>query len=566
MDTKINFFSSIRTKVVLAIVAMVLFAGIGVKIVYDTNMDKAMQTTNKNYMEDLSTAYGTLLDLQSAEMGVDKTLTPEVLSAELAGVGVAGMKTSYVYVVSPDGTMLYHPTPEKIGEKVENAAVSAVVSKIANKQPVQNGVIEYEFKGAMKYASIYVNEGQDYILVVTADADELFQTLTRTKGIGLTMLAVFFILTVLLGSVLAYLVIKPVNALSKITLQISDMDFKASEEHKKLNERKDETGRMSRALWVLREALVQVVVDIREKSDTLMEAAERLSQNVTETNSNMAQVETAVNEIAQGASSQAEETLQASENVIRMGEMVQETDGQVDKLLAYAQEIQKSAASAKEVLNSLNEVNGQAESYIDMIAVQTNTTNESAMKISEATKLISEIAEQTNLLSLNASIEAARAGEAGRGFAVVASEIQKLAEQSNESANRIEDIINELLADSKKAVATMDSVKAIMKTQSEQVGQTDEAFNSINDGIQESIRGINSISDQTGQLDKERGNVVDVVQSLTAVAEENAANAEETSASVVEITSIIDEISDETTTLREISENLEEKVSVFKID
>ena len=71
--------------------------------------------------------------------------------------------------------------------------------------------------------------------------------------------------------------------------------------------------------------------------------------------------------------------------------------------------------------------------------------NQSAQQIREATELITDIAAQTNLLSLNASIEAARAGENGRGFAVVADQIRNLSEQSRQSAERIVQIVNDLL-------------------------------------------------------------------------------------------------------------------------
>ncbi len=153
-----------------------------------------------------------------------------------------------------------------------------------------------------------------------------------------------------------------------------------------------------------------------------------------------------------------------------------------------------------------------------MIYEQTNTTNESAMKIREATTLITSIAEETNLLSLNASIEAARAGDQGRGFAVVASQIQKLAEQSNESARQIENIIDSLIEDSQKSVATMEDVKKIMESQSESVGRTNERFTQVRNGITQSLDGVNQIADKTKRLDEARVNVVDVVQNLTAIA------------------------------------------------
>lgn len=155
--------------------------------------------------------------------------------------------------------------------------------------------------------------------------------------------------------------------------------------------------------------------------------------------------------------------------------------------------------------------------------------------------------------------------EQGRGFGVVAAEIQKLAEQSNESAKRIEEIIQELLIDSEKAVETMYDVKEIMRAQSDHVEQTEIAFGQLTEGVAQSIDGINEISEKTTSLDHARTNVVDIVQNLTAIAEENAAGTEQTSASATEVTAIVEDISDKSNSLRDVARTLDENMNIFKL-
>ena len=221
---------------------------------------------------------------------------------------------------------------------------------------------------------------------------------------------------------------------------------------------------------------------------------------------------------------------------------------------------------ADSTLHELHSVNQRAIDSINIIYKQTHTTNESALKIREATSLISAIADETSLLSLNASIEAARAGEAGRGFAVVASQIQKLAEQSNESASQIDSIIHDLLEDSQKAVETMESVREIMMQQNENVTQTGSAFTQVQGGIASSAANVDTIANRTDQLNSARVNIVDVVQNLTSIAEQNAANTQETSAAVLEVANIMQEISRYASKLQEIASSLETNVDTFQLD
>ncbi len=276
-------------------------------------------------------------------------------------------------------------------------------------------------------------------------------------------------------------------------------------------------------------------------------------------------MEKAVNEIAQGATSQAQETQTATEQIIVMGSMIEETGVEVEELRENARKMRSASEQAMEILDALGEVNQQTKDAIAVIAKQTDVTNESAMKIKMAVDIITDIAEETNLLSLNASIEAARAGEQGRGFAVVAGQIQRLAEQSNESAQQITGIIELLIQETQRSVQTMADVKAVIEKQDENVNLTERAFGDVKEGIAQSIEGIRVIARRTEELDQARVKVVDVVQNLTAIAEENAASTEETSASATEMSAIMENIDNNAKSLNEVADQLHVTISKFKI-
>ena len=562
-DTKVTFLSSIKTKIIL----LVVFAIIGTLAINLWTMipviSDEISTLNQNYMYDIAVSNGEIIQSAVAGASTDVALAPDYLKSQIGNVGIKGVTSSYAYVVAADGTMLYHPTAEKIGQSVENAVVSGLVQELANGKIPEAAVVDYVFKGAKKYAAYYVNPTGDFILVVSADETEVYEPIRRliTRSISGSVFAL--IVCALAGILVAYRIVKPINKLTVVINRIGELDFSASEDLSSLTVHKDEIGLISRSIANLRMQLVEVVLKIKERSKELYDASELLSRNTAESATTLEQVEKAVSEIADGATTQASETQKATENVILIGDMISETNSEVEGLASNSTEMKTSGDEATAILGELGAINKQTREAIDLIYDQTNVTNESAVKIREAVSLITSIAEETNLLSLNASIEAARAGEQGRGFAVVASQIQKLAEQSNESAKQIEQIINSLISDSEKAVTTMGEVKEIIAKQNKNVESTGEIFALVKGGIDTSLDSVNKITGGTKKMDEARINVVDVVQSLTAIAEENAASTEETSASVTEVSAIISEISDSTEQLKHIAEELDRNMDAF---
>lgn len=562
---KVGFFQSVRTKIVACLIIAMLALAVCVSTIFIVNVKQHLMELNQNYLYDLAVAYGDEICQQIEIQGYNTATDYNNLSATLSDVGVKGVESSYAYLVSADGTMLYHPTRDKVGQPVENVVVKGVVEQLQAGNIPEPEVVEYDFNGTIKYAAYAITEKANCILVISADEDEIMKPVREVTSVG-AVCAIVLVIVFALGSYfIVNRVVKPIIEVTNIVGKLAHMDFSENEGKEHLVARQDETGMMSRAVAELRCQLANVVSDLKDQSQQLFDASDSLNTNASETASTVEQVEKAVAEISDGASSQADETQKATENVILMGNMVEETAQEVDDLIANANDMKASSDEASATLVELEKINEQAKQAIDVIYEQTNTTNESAMKIREATSLITSIAEETNLLSLNASIEAARAGEQGRGFAVVAGQIQKLAEQSNESARQIEGIIDSLIEDSQKSVATMDEVKEIMNDQITSVEKTDAIFTQVKVGINTSIDGVNRIADKTRKLDEARVNVVDVVQNLTAIAQENAASTEETSASVTEVSSIVYNISKNASQLKEVANGLEQNMNIFKM-
>lgn len=416
------------------------------------------------------------------------------------------------------------------------------------------------------YLPLYETGTTNIVGMVFAGMPQADAKAQITKIISL-IAGVFGILFLLCAVVMFVVVRKMVKALrmdadaleqvakGKLNTQLNEASLK----------RKDEVGHISRSIMTLKTELMEIIGNIKDQGKALSDSSVYLSEKAETSADHIGQVERAVEEIAQGATGQAEETQKATENVIIMGNMIEETTDEIDAMNENAKLIKQLGQTAIDTLKDLQTINQRTKESIDIIYEQTNTTNSSAQKIKEATALITDIAEETNLLSLNASIEAARAGEQGRGFAVVAAQIQKLAEQSNESARQIEEIITSLLADSEKAVDTMEEVKDIMGQQNDNVMKTDEQVNQVLGQVDQAIEAIGRVAVKTEKLNEARINVTDTVQNLTAVAQENAASTQQSAASVNQVSEIIQEIAESVKQLTDIAEKLDKDMALFEV-
>ena len=379
-------------------------------------------------------------------------------------------------------------------------------------------------------------------------------------GITIAIIAVFTITLIIFSTIIMKALGKAAYALERMAEGSLDVEINSL-----LLKRKDEIGVISNDLVKLQSQLKKIVSSMKQLSTSLDETADYLVQKAELTAEHMSQVDKAVEEIAEGAGSQAEETQNATENIILMGNMIEDNANDIEHLNSNATSIKERGQVAIGALKELRETNEKTKASIDVIYEQTNVTNESAQKIKEATSLITDIAEETNLLSLNASIEAARAGEQGKGFAVVAAQIQKLAEQSNDSARQIESIIVSLLADSDKSVVTMGEVREIMERQSENVENTNVQVTQVLEEVENEIQAISGVAEKTEQINTARNSIVDTVQNLSAIAEENAASSEETSASVAEVGNIISDIAESSRALKKISDQIDASIAIFKL-
>ena len=358
---------------------------------------------------------------------------------------------------------------------------------------------------------------------------------------------------------------KDIESVTDVITDLGTLDITKTKALEKYKGRNDEVGLIADATKKLSSAVERTIRSLRRHSGDLQDGSGRLRENSESTLESIGQVDVAVHDIAQSATEQSDETKNATDSVKEIGVMVEETKEKTMQLKEASQSMQDSSKKAGEILKELGEVNEKTKEAVDAMYEQTAQTSHSADQIAKASELIASIATQTNLLSLNASIEAARAGDAGRGFAVVAGEIGSLASQTADTTKEINDIIQQLIDNSKRSIEAMDEVKKIIDKQNEYVQQTEEIFGSVEGEITNNLVSIDEISSTVQRLDDVRSSVVNVVESLSTIAETNAATTQETSASTSVVSNMMEEVSSIATQILNIADGVKKDIDVFKI-
>lgn len=459
-------------------------------------------------------------------------------------------------------------TDEK-GNRVVGTTIDADFAKdILNGQSEEHFTKDITIAGA-EYCGYYIPLTQESGEVIgllfagraKADVEKDIRNSQFKMAAGMIII---FIITFI---IIAILVQKIIKALKHTIDRLDDvatgkLDF---EIHEKMLKRADEIGEMSNSIQGLINEFKTILTDLTDSSSELEHFSNEFEASFDTITENISNINIAVDEVANGATSQANETMEANNEIAHMGNSIEEAANDIEILNQNSVKMKNYSKSAENTLNELVAISGQTSHAIEEVKEQTNLTNESAQAIQTATDMITSIAAQTNMLSLNASIEAARAGENGKGFAVVADEIRNLSEQSRNCAEEILAIVSELIRNSNTSVETMNRVSSSVEEQNVKLGNTKDMFISLNTEIASVSNGVDRIRHSMEELERVKDTVMASVEQLAAIAEENAASTEETSAAMTELRNIVKQCHDETQELVKISTDLNAHTKHFTL-
>jgi len=327
--------------------------------------------------------------------------------------------------------------------------------------------------------------------------------------------------------------------------------------------RKDELALLARSINSMASRLIHITGEIRNSSDVMKGGADTLADVAENTHVSIDEVSRAIEDVANGATSQASDTQDAATNIEAMGTSIEKIVEEVSSLASAADNTQDTSRHAEKAMEELIQINMETNTSVEKIVSQSEINVNAAARIQEVVNVISDIASQTNLLSLNASIEAARAGEQGRGFGVVALEVGKLAEDSSRSAAEIEKIIEELVENISETSSLTTLLSENTKHQIDKLQSTRKDFNDVLANVNVMFEMTMSVQSEISKINELRRKIDAIIESLSALSEENAASSEETTASTSVVVQSMVQLDESAQEISGLAAKLAEIISYF---
>ncbi|HON38841.1 MAG TPA: methyl-accepting chemotaxis protein [Desulfomonilia bacterium] len=406
-------------------------------------------------------------------------------------------ETGYLAIFSSDGTCVYHPKAEFMGNMSAYNSHDYVRNAVHQKQ----GLFKYSAEGESMWGYLAYNKDLDWIMWASAAEDEILAKINAVKMQMYGFLVIISILIGIAGWLVAHRIASVANEISDKMKDIAQGEADLSARLPVLS--KDEVGDIAHWFNEFVAKLEEVILSVKLAA---------------------AQVDTATQEVASGSQGLSQATQEQAS-------AIEEVAATIEQMTSSIKQNASNAAQGREKALSMVQMASQSGEASQELVNGMSEISEASRKIGDIIVTVNEVAFQTNLLALNAAVEAARAGEHGKGFAVVAEEVRALAQRSAEAARQIKSLIED----------TVNKINA----GDEMVKRSGESLNQIIDHIQD----LSQTMEEIAAASSEQASGVDELNRAVSQIDNTT---QQNSATVEELASTSDHLSNEAKELARI--------------
>lgn len=543
-------------KIIVMVILAVIVSNVICMVFILESSKKQITDSVKHTMVDVVNTTSKIMENEISNSGVDD-LDYDGYANNLSDVKLEGMDSAYMYVVQNDGTMLYHPTKEKVGQPVENAVIKGVVQQLQDGKKPGTTVVEYDFNGTTKY-SAYTILNNENILVLTADESEALAGITTVTGLAVGISAIVVLIAIIISFIMGRRLMRPLVKVSTIIEDVANGNIEA--DFSVVKESNDEIGLIIEKMKELTQSLGSIVGKIRNSSDTMSSNSYELNDTSSQTLAANNEISKAVEDVAEGSTGMAASISKINENLLEMSNETKDINASVDEIKNQTVAVQDSSKIMNDKIKSMQDSSHKMDEGISAISKRIETVNTTVDKVSNIVSVIEEISSETNLLSLNASIEAARAGDAGKGFAVVAQEIRVLSDNTNTELENIKQIISSLVEECRYCVQASGTIVEDNAKQKEEIKAVLDEFGSLDEQIQKTAEKADEIEELVTAMIELNDDITKSSNSLTDV----SAATEEMNANIEELNAMMHGVSEMAGHMNDESDGLKEALSFFR--
>lgn len=373
---------------------------------------------------------------------------------------------------------------------------------------------------------------------------------------------VIVLILLLIGYILMNSIQRSISTLKEGALKIGAGDLS----HRVSIDTKDEIGELADTFNEMADKMQNTLLKVLASAEQLNSSSQHLAAISEETTAQSNEVNTAVKQVAVGASQQTMQ-LEDGNDIMSNVEVAIEDTGNISKDIY--QEASLTEQQGKDGIKIIHTLENTSQQFLELANHLTLQVQNAALKsnsISNIVHTIQEIAENTNLLALNAAIESARAGEAGKSFAVVATEVRKLSERTKTEALNIQELITSMNKQMSQLLNDSEKFDEYKTTQSNSVESTKIAFETIVNHVSHITGKISLIQDAIEGVHSSNHSLGEKMKGIYIISEQSASVAEEVSASSENQLTAISQVSEAAGQLSYIASDLQNIISSFQLE